>query len=175
MPRVPRPGPNRRRRFVAEDVPMSKTDGIGSSPTSGGWPNSAATKPACIGRPIRPRTSPRGNGWRKNSPRPGSIRSSTASAMCSAITSAPGVSAGRLAQRDAAARRLARRRARRHLRARSGARSCRRPVARRGRGRGGRLGRRGGPLRQYARQPLVHRHARGTTRLHAPRAATAPA
>ena len=67
--------------------------------------------------------------------------------------------AGRLAQRDAAAWRLARRRARGHLRARSGARLGRRPVARRGRGRGGRLGRRGRALRQHARQPLVHRHA----------------
>ncbi len=34
------------------------------------------------------------------------------------------------------------------------------PVARRRRRRGGRLGRRGGALRQHARQSLVHRHAR---------------
>ena len=63
---------------------------------------------------------------------------------------------GRFAQRDPAAWRLARRRARRHLRAGAGPRLCRRSGLRH---RGRRLGGRGGPLRQYARQPLVHRRA----------------
>ena len=40
--------------------------------TCGAWPSSAATRPACTARPIRPRTWPRATGSRSGWPRPGS-------------------------------------------------------------------------------------------------------
>ena len=80
--------------------------------------------------------------------------------------------AGRLAQRDPAERRLARRRAGGDLRAGGGARVSRRPGAGGARHRCGRLGRRGRPLRQHARQPLVSPARSTRPRSTARRAAT---